>query len=102
MIDREEYGYFIKELLKRKTQPYHMSNEPLARELYERFKLEYPAASIHFYDISQYICMDNRARRKLAKLLKAQQKRQTQALQNTIDLINEVESEVLKHDNCSM
>lgn len=93
MIYNEEYSYFTKELLKRKTQPYHMSNEPLAREYYERFKLEYPAASIHIYDISQYICMDDRARRNLVKLLKAQQKRQAEALQKTIDLINEVESE---------
>lgn len=93
MIDFEEYGYFRKEHLKRKTQPYHMSNEPLAKDYYERFKLEYPAASIHIYDISQYICMDDRARRNLVKLLKAQQKRQAEALQQTIDLINEVESE---------
>lgn len=93
MIYNEEYSYFTKELLKRKTQPYHMSNEPLAREYYERFKLEYPAASIHIYDISQYICMDDRARRNLIKLLKTQQQRQAEALQKTIDLINEVESE---------
>lgn len=93
MIYPDEYQHFKAEQQKRKTQPYLMHNEPLAMDYYEAFKGEYPTASIHKYDIAQYICMDKRARRNLVKILKEQQRQQAEALQKTIDLINEVESE---------
>lgn len=93
MTHPDEYEYFKTEHQENKTQPYTMHNEQLADEYYAALKEEYPAASIHKYGIAQYICMDNRARRNLVKTLKAQQKKQAEALQNTIDLINEVESE---------
>ena len=97
MLYNDEYQYFLKELLKRKTQPYRMANRPLADELFKRFKGEYPGASIHYYDIAQFICMDQRARRNLVKLLKAQEERQAAELQATKDLITTlVESEGAK------
>ena len=93
MLDHEEYSYFLKELLKRKTKPYCMANEELARELFARFKLEYPEASLHFYGIQQFICMDKRARKSLAKSLKTDLQRKEQAVQDLKDLIAEVETE---------
>lgn len=91
MIDRAEYNYFRAEMLKRKTKPYIMHNEPLAKAYYSEIKKEYPAASIYFYDIAQYICLDDRGRRALMKLLKKQQEKQEAALQETVNLIAEVQ-----------
>lgn len=91
MIDNEEYSYFKRELMKRKTKPYHMANEDLAKELFNRFRLEAPEASIHFSGISQFICMDSRARRNLSKMLTEQLKKREQELQELKNLIAEVE-----------
>lgn len=93
MLDREVYGYFVRELLKRKTQPYRMSNEPVAIECFNAFRQEHPDASIHFYGTFQYVCMDNRARKNLIKRLRRQRQMLERALQGTMDLITEVESE---------
>ena len=93
MIDHEEYSYFKKELLKRKTKPYIMANSQLAEELFTRFKLEQPEASIHSLDIQQFICYDKRARKSLAKKLKEQLQRKEKELQELKDLIAEVETE---------
>lgn len=87
----DEYDYFKKEQAKRRTMPYTMSNEELAQEYYKAFKEEYPTATLHSYDIMQFICQDKRARRNLVKILKEQQARQEDALQRTKNLIYEIE-----------
>lgn len=89
-----DYLYFKKNLLKRKTKPYLMSNEPLAKECFERFNEEYPGSSMHVYDIRQYICLDDRARKNLLKQIKQQKKEQEQALFETMKLINEIERRI--------
>ena len=72
-MQREEYEWNKKELLKHKNIPYMFSNEPLAIEFFNEFKREYPEASIHCYDIHQWICLNKKARESmritLAKLL---------------------------------
>jgi len=87
MIRNDEYIYFKKELLKRKTKPYVMANKELSRELFSQFKLEYPDASIHFYGTQQYICFDKKARNNLAKMLKEKLQRKEVELQQLKDLI---------------
>lgn len=91
MIGWEEYRHSRAEILKRKTKPYIMNNKPLAVDFYNELKKEYPAASIYYYGTSQYICLDERGRRALLKLLKAQQKEQEAALQETVNLIAEIQ-----------
>lgn len=66
-MDQEEYEWNKKEALKRKSQPYMFSNEEFAVEFYDRIKEKYPAASIHYYDIHQWICLNDRARVTLRK-----------------------------------
>ena len=66
-MENEEYRYCLKELLKRKTYPYSMANEEYAIEFYERLKKDYPEARLYIYGISQFICLDDRARKRLAK-----------------------------------
>ena len=48
---------------------------------------------MHFYGIQQFICMDKRARKSLAKSLKTDLQRKEQAVQDLKDLIAEVETE---------
>lgn len=91
MLDNAEYSYFKRELMKRKTKPYCMSNEDLAKELFNRFKLEAPDASIFYWDISQFICYDHRARKNLSKMLTEKLKKRERELQELKDLITEVE-----------
>lgn len=81
MIRNEEYIYFKKELLKRKTKPYVMANKELSQELFSQFKLEYPDASIHFYGTQQYICYNKKARNNLAKMLNEKLQRKEKELQ---------------------
>ena len=49
MLDIEEYNYYKKALMKRKTKPYIMSNKELAIDFFEKLKREFPEASIHFH-----------------------------------------------------
>ena len=84
----DDYLHFKNSLLKRKTKPFPMSNEPLAKEYFERFKEEYPGSSMHVYDI------DDRARKNLLKQMKQQKKEQEQALLDTIQLISEIERRI--------
>ena len=90
----DDYLHFKNSLLKRKTKPFPMSNEPLAKEYFERFKEEYPGSSMHVYDIRQYICLDDRARKNLLKQMKQQKKEQEQTLLDTIQLISEIEGRI--------
>lgn len=90
MIYLDEYQYILKELFKRKTKPYKMANKNLAKDFFETFKKTYPTASIHFYEYSQFICLNDRARKNLIKSLKTQQEKQQKQLDETICLINEL------------
>ena len=92
LVKDDGYNYFKNRLFKRKTKPFLMSNEPLAKEYFERFKEEYPGASMHVYDFHQYICLDDRARRNLLKQMKQQKKEQEKALFDTVQLISEIET----------
>ena len=66
-MDQEEYAWNKKEALKHKSQPYMFSNEDYAISFFDRIKKEYPVASIHYYDIHQWICLNDRARVTLRK-----------------------------------
>lgn len=90
MILNDEYSYFKADALKYKTKPFTMHNKPLAADFYSRLKAEYPAARIYYSSTGQYICVDDRQRKGLIKLLKKQQEAQESALQETLSLIAEV------------
>lgn len=64
----EEYLYFRKDL--KKSKPYCMANEFLARAFFERLKEEAPGASIHYYGIEQFICYGPSARKALLKRMR--------------------------------
>ena len=91
MLRSDQYECLKSDLLKRKTKPFVMSNSEWAGEFFERFKEEYPGASMHVYDIRQYICLDNRARRNLLKQIKQQKEDQEKALLDSVLLIGEIE-----------
>lgn len=65
MLDIEDYNYYKKALMKRKTKPYIMSNKEMAIDFFEKLKREFSEASIHFYGSIQYICLGSRARKNL-------------------------------------
>ena len=99
MVDLDQYYYFRKELLKKKSQPYSMANEPTAIELYNRLKLEFHDATIFLGAKNQYICLDDRARKNLLKILKKIQREQEADLKNTLKLISQVEENSLEQDS---
>lgn len=63
------YLYTRKEILKRKTMPFEMSNEALADYYFMRFKSDYPTARLIKCTGRQYICFDRRAIKKVQKQL---------------------------------
>jgi len=94
MLYEGDYEYFIKELEADEGQPYHMGNRELAEDLFKEFKKVNKEAGMYCYDISQFICKDNRAKKKLIEMLNKQKERQEKELKQTIDLIKEIEEEV--------
>lgn len=64
-MDDEEYKWTKKELLKNKSLPYMFSHEEYANDFFRRILKEYPAASIHYWKIHQWICLNDRARANL-------------------------------------
>lgn len=83
----EEYLYFRKDL--KKSKPYCMANEDLAKAYFERLKEEAPGASIHFYGIEQYICYGSSARKVLLKRMRIEIER----LKKQQCLVNKIISE---------
>lgn len=86
-MENEEYMFHLREQLKRKTYPYVWANEELAYEYYEMLKKSYPEASIHEEGITQYICLDKRARKRLINMLEkhvAENQRTIEAIEKTI------------------
>lgn len=99
MVDLNQYYFARKEILKRKTQPYSMADEPTAIEIYNRLKLEFHDATIFLGTKNQYICLDDRARKNLLKNLKKIQREQEADLKNTLKLISQVEGNSLEQDS---
>ena len=90
-MDWDEYAYFRGEALKRKTKPYHMANSDLAAEYFTEIQKEYPTASFHTFDIHQFICLNDKARKNLIKQLQELQRKKEAELQTLKDTITEVE-----------
>lgn len=90
IIEFEEYNYFRNEVLKRKTKPYVMSNVDYAKEMFNRFKLDYPHSSIYFLGIHQFICYDNKAKNNLLKMINEQKKRKEEELKEINNLISDL------------
>ena len=64
-MDEEEYRWTKGDLLKHNNLPYMFSNEDYTISFFGKIKKEYPAASIHYWKIHQWICLNDRARAKL-------------------------------------
>lgn len=60
----DEYEYIKEKLMSRKTYPYYFHYEALAKEFYDRFKVEFPSA-LYFSceDFGQVVCYDDIARK---------------------------------------
>lgn len=83
----EEYLYFRKDL--KKSKPYCMASEDLAKAFFERLKEESPDASIHFYFTEQYICYGSSARKVLLKRMQIR----IEALKEQQCLVNKIINE---------
>ena len=66
-MSKEEYQWNKKELMKHRNLPYMFSNEDLAISFINMLREARPTASIHFWKIHQWICLNDRARAKLRK-----------------------------------
>lgn len=89
-MDQEEYAWNRKEALKHKNQPYMFSNEDYAIEFYDRIKEEFPAASIHYYDIHQGICLNDKARKALRKHILELLVKKTSQMEQLATLLNQL------------
>lgn len=87
-----DWWEYEKEALKRPTYPFTFSNEPLADAFYEAFKAAHPTATYFKGDGVQYVCLDDRAVKRLARTLKKSAARQAEALERLNKLIEDVEA----------
>lgn len=68
--DANSYKCYVvtrEEILKRKTIPFSINNEPLADYYFAHFHKEFPSARMLKFEGTQYICYDDRAVKKLKK-----------------------------------
>lgn len=78
--------------MKRKTYPYHFANALYAKEFFNMLVVEYPTASITVDgEYNQYICLDNRARKKLVKQINEEIDQTRKRVADLEKLIIEVE-----------
>lgn len=89
-MDQEEYEWNRKEALKHKSQPYMFSNEDYAISFFDRIRKEYPAASIHYYDIHQWICLNDRARAALRKNVTEKLRKKTLQMEQLVTILNQL------------
>ena len=67
---REDYLQIKKERMRRKTYPYYFSNQEMADAFYKEFMKEVPTARwYNLGDKGSYITHDQRAEKKLCKLI---------------------------------
>lgn len=85
----DAYEHYKAEILQ--GQPYALHNEALAKGIFTDAKKQHPAASLFYHHDTQYICLDDAARRALAASLKKEHKRRADDLQQLEDLIQKVE-----------
>lgn len=81
MLYKDEYEEFKKELEADINKPYKMASRELAKEYYKELVKEYPKATIHFYDLMQYICVTDAARVEAYKMLEVIQLKYINELQ---------------------
>lgn len=81
MIRYEEYLYFRDELLKRKTYPLVMNNTFLARDFLKQLQKSYPDVKMFELGFTQYICYDERAVKRLLKMIRIRRKRVAEELE---------------------
>ena len=94
MIHYDEYLYFKKEIKKKPCTPYMMHNHDLSKSFYEEIKKEYPDASYHVLDITQWICLNDKARKKLRSIFMKRIQRQEDELRRTVTFMHEVEKNI--------
>lgn len=64
------YSYYKTNMMNDKSNPYTFANKTLATEIYEKLKSEHIDASIYDCVGFNYICITNKARRRLLKSLR--------------------------------
>lgn len=89
-MDQGEYEWNRKKLLKHKNQPYMFSNEDYAIEFYDRIKAEFSVASIHYYDIHQWICLNDKAREALRKHILELLAKKTSQMEQLATILNQL------------
>jgi hypothetical protein len=64
------YLYTRKEILKKSSYPYPMSNEPLADYYFKNLHKEFPVSQMFKFAGTQYICVSPKAVERLRKSMK--------------------------------
>lgn len=64
------YSYYKTDMMNNKNNPYPFASKTLARDIYERLKSEHIDANIYDCVGFDYICITNKARRRLLKSLR--------------------------------
>lgn len=65
------YSYYKTNMMNDKNNPYTFANKTLAKEIYEKLKSEHIDASIYDCVGFVYICITNKARRRLLKSMRS-------------------------------
>lgn len=89
-MDQEEYEWTRKELLKRKNEPYMFSNDDYAMDFFDGIKKEYPATTMHCYDIHQWICINDRARSALRKTVTEMLKKKAWQTEQLVKILGQL------------
>lgn len=87
-----DYLYFKNKLMQQKTYPYIFSNQPLAKEFYDRLKIDVPTARYYEVEgVGQVITHDRRAEVKLLNMVQKHINEHRQAEQKLTDLQSDLE-----------
>ena len=95
MIDSKEYEFYKMEVIADPDRPHTFSNEPLADAFYCEFVKEYPDTTLHKGDTSQYICMNEHARRALLKQIEQTKAKQVEELRKTEKLWEDIHKSII-------
>jgi adenosyl cobinamide kinase/adenosyl cobinamide phosphate guanylyltransferase len=94
-MDREQYNQCKDYILKhRKASPDTWNNEPTALEFFAELHKEYPESSIHLVQGYQFICLNDKARTKLAKNLTQLIKKHEREIKELKNAIDEIERRI--------
>ncbi len=94
MFSAEDINYFARQVIADKNSPTLFANCDLAPVVYTKIRERYPQAVMYEDGCSAYICMTERAKKKLVKSYESRKKELEKSLDRTEQMVKMIKGDI--------